>query len=208
MFVAVLAGITEPLDFAFLFASPVLWLVHSLLTAISETLLWALGSRTYMLYGVIDTVVVNSIFPASLTRFYIPIIVGLVMMVVWFVVFVFLIKKLDLKTPGREVEGEVIESSSEDHKAISVSNEESENRDIQLIIEGLGGAENIDTLTNCYSRLRVTVKDENVVDVVRIEQAEAPRGVFVDGRNVQVVIGMGVQSYRDKMAERIGYADE
>lgn len=208
MFVAVLAGITEPLDFAFLFASPVLWLVHSLLTAISETLLWALGSRTYMIYGVIDTVVVNSIFPASLTRFYIPIIVGLVMMVVWFVVFVFLIKKLDLKTPGREVEGEVIESSSEDHKAISVSNEESENRDIQLIIEGLGGAENIDTLTNCYSRLRVTVKDENEVDVVRIEQAEAPRGVFVDGRNVQVVIGMGVQSYRDKMAERIGYADE
>ena len=79
MFVAVLAGITEPLDFTFLFVSPLLWFVHSLLTAISETLLWALGSRTYMLYGLIDTLVVNSVIPPSITRFWIPILVGIIM---------------------------------------------------------------------------------------------------------------------------------
>lgn len=203
-FVAVLAGITEPLDFTFLFASPLLWLVHSLLTAISETLLWALGSRTYILYGVIDTVVMNSVFPASVTRFYIPLIVGIIMTGVWFAIFVFLIKKLDLKTPGREEET-VLETDAKGNLSTNSNNEE---YDISQIIKGLGGKENIDTLTNCYSRLRVNVKDESQVDVATIEKASAQQGVVTNGKNVQVVIGMGVQTYKDKISEHIGYSDE
>lgn len=201
-FVAVLAGITEPLDFTFLFASPLLWLVHSLLTAISETLLWALGSRTYILYGIIDTVVMNSVFSPSVTRFYIPIIVGVIMTGVWFGIFVFLIKKLDLKTPGREEE---TATKTANEPEIDGSNED---YDIIQIIKGLGGEENIDTLTNCYSRLRVSVKDESQVDVGTIEKASAQQGVFTNGKNVQVVIGMGVQTYKDKISEYIGYSDE
>lgn len=207
MLVAVLAGITEPLDFAFLFASPLLWFIHSLLTAISETLLWALGSRTYMLYGVIDTVVVNSVFPPGLTKFYIAVIVGLVMMVVWFGVFVFVIKQFDLKTPGREDDADIAITTitQEDNND---SNAKLQENDIRRIVDGLGGSENISTLTNCYSRLRVDVNSEDQVDVEMIEGADAVKGVFVNGNNVQVVIGMGVQSYRDKVAEVIGYKDE
>lgn len=204
MFVAALAGITEPLDFTFLFASPLLWLVHSLLTAVSETLLWALGSRTYMLYGVIDSVVMNSVFPPNVTRFYIPIIVGLIMMAVWFVVFVFLIKKLDLKTPGREADL----AETVDNQEVTSGVVDDKDSDITQIIEGLGGSQNIETITNCYSRLRVNVKDVGKVDSSIIEKAEATKGVFTNGDNVQVVIGMGVQSYRDDIAERIGYSDE
>jgi PTS system arbutin-like IIC component len=102
MFVASVAGITEPLDFSFLFASPLLWFVHSLLTAVSEMLLWGLGARTYMLYGLIDTVVSNSVFSPSVTKFYLVIIVGVIMSVIWYFVFVLLINKLNIKTPGRE----------------------------------------------------------------------------------------------------------
>lgn len=204
MFVAALAGITEPLDFTFLFASPLLWLVHSLLTAISETLLWALGSRTYFLYGIIDSVVMNSVFPPSITRFYIPIIVGVIMMAVWFVVFVFLIKKLNLKTPGRE--DELLEGIS--NKENTKSDLDEDDNDVTLIIDGLGGGQNIETLTNCYSRLRVNVKDISLVNNTTIEKAGVTKGVFTNGSNVQVVIGMGVQSYRDEIAERIGYSDE
>lgn len=206
MFVAVLAGITEPLDFAFLFASPLLWLVHSLLTAISETVLWALGSRTYMLYGVIDTVVVNSVFPAGLTRFYIAIIVGLVMMAVWFGVFVFLIKRFNLQTPGRE---DALDIAVTTTQTVTPGSEDNlEESDIHQIIDGLGGPENVSTLTNCYSRLRINVNNEEAVNVEMIESVEAVKGVFTNGKNVQVVIGMGVQSYRDKVAEAIGYKDE
>lgn len=208
MFVAVLAGITEPLDFTFIFASPLLWIVHSLLTAISETVLWALGSRTYILYGVIDTVVMNSVFPPSVTRFYIPILVGIVMTTIWFGIFVYLIKKLDLKTPGREEEATLTTTSNE--KVIKNDNNEvvDEEYDITQILSGLGGGDNIDTLTNCYSRLRINVLDESKIDIDTIKKASSQQGVVINGRNIQIVIGMSVQSYKDKISELIGYSDE
>lgn len=207
MFVAVLAGITEPLDFTFLFVSPLLWFVHSLLTAISETLLWALGSRTYMLYGLIDTVVVNSVIPPSITRFWIPILVGIIMMGIWFVVFVYLIKKFDLKTPGRDpkLAGITDIPDSDVNNTDIVVNSDTE---LDYIVAGLGGKDNIDTLTNCYSRLRVRVLDESKVDVDEIQKAKSQKGIFTDDKNVQIVIGMGVQEYRERLSDKIGYSDE
>ncbi|MEO1772260.1 PTS transporter subunit EIIC [Candidatus Enterococcus ferrettii] len=201
MFVAAIAGITEPLDFTFLFISPLLWLVNSLLTAISETLLWALGARTYMLYGLIDTVVSNSVFSPSLTKFYLVIIVGLVMMVVWFVTFVYLIKKLDIKTPGREVvEAAVAEGNGlVDQTAIEVSEQEED-----LVISGLGGAGNIELVTNCFTRLRVTVKDPEKVDTLLLENLPKSKGVVTNGKNIQVIIGMGVQEFKETVCEILG----
>ncbi len=207
MFVGAFAGITEPLDFTFIFASPLLWFVHSLLTAISETVLWALGSRTYMLYGLIDTVVINSVIPASLTRYWIPIIVGIVMMIIWFLVFVYLIKRFDLPTPGRE--SELATATDTADSAVGNADELKDNDyELNYIIDGLGGEENIDTLTNCYSRLRVRVHDESKVDKEELEKAKSQNGVFIDGNNVQVVVGMGVQGYRERLSEKIGYSDE
>ncbi|EOH93786.1 PTS transporter subunit EIIC [Enterococcus pallens] len=201
MFVAAIAGITEPLDFTFLFISPLLWLVNSLLTAISETLLWALGARTYMLYGLIDTVVSNSVFSPSVTKFYLVIIVGLVMMVVWFVTFVYLIKKLDIKTPGREVVEAVVAEGNGlvDQTAIDVSEQ-----DEDLVISGLGGAGNIELVTNCFTRLRVTVKDPEKVNTHLLENLPKSKGVVTNGKNIQVIIGMGVQEFKEKVCEILG----
>lgn len=203
MFVAAVAGITEPLDFTFLFASPLLWLVHSLLTAVSETVLWAVGARTYMLYGLIDTVVSNSVFSPSVTKFYLVIIVGIIMSVIWYFVFVLLINKLNLKTPGREDElaeepALVLVSEGGDVLVDNTS-------DFDFVVAGLGGRNNIETISNCFTRLRVTVKDEALVDSAQLERISQQKGVVLNGTNVQVIIGMGVQNFKEALCEEIGY---
>lgn len=201
MFVGAIAGITEPLDFSFLFISPLLWLVHSILTAISETLLWALGARTFMLYGLLDTVVSNSVFSPSVTRFYIVIIVGLLMTVVWFFTFVFLIKKFDIKTPGRELE------VNADGTASISSAVQSDGQDEELVISGLGGADNIELVTNCFTRLRVTVKDPALVDKDLLESLGSSKGVVLNGKNIQVIIGMGVQGFKENVCSILGISE-
>lgn len=205
MFVASVAGITEPLDFSFLFASPLLWLVHSLLTAVSETVLWALGARTYMLYGLIDTVVSNSVFSPSVTKFYLVIIVGIVMSVIWFFVFVTLIKKMDIKTPGRETV--LIAKGTADNAEAVIAAVTDSDRDIELVVEGLGGKENIAAITNCFTRLRVTVKDESLVDAKKLEEISQQKGVVLNKTNVQVIIGMGVQGFKEEICEKLGIVD-
>ena len=209
MFVASVAGITEPLDFSFLFVSPLLWFVHSVLTAISETLLWALGARTFMLYGLIDTIVSNSAFSPSVTKFYIVIIVGIIMSVIWFVIFVFLIRKLDIKTPGREnlelaAEGNVITTSEvEENSQSKLLN----SNDVALVIDGLGGANNIEHVTNCFTRLRVTVKDENKVEKGILEKVSQQKGIVENGKNIQVIIGMGVQTFKEEVCDVLGITE-
>lgn len=209
MFVASVAGITEPLDFSFLFVSPLLWFVHSVLTAISETLLWALGARTFMLYGLIDTIVSNSVFSPSVTKFYIVIIVGIIMSVIWFVIFVFLIRKLDIKTPGREnlelaAEGNVITTSEVEENSQS---ELLNSNDVALVIDGLGGPNNIEHVTNCFTRLRVTVKDENKVEKGILEKVSQQKGIVENGKNIQVVIGMGVQTFKEEVCDVLGITE-
>ncbi|MBS7578001.1 MULTISPECIES: PTS transporter subunit EIIC [unclassified Enterococcus] len=202
MFVASIAGITEPLDFSFLFISPLLWLVHSLLTAVSETLLWALGARTYMLYGILDTFVSNSVFSPSVTRFYLVIIVGIVMSIIWFFIFVFLIKKFDIKTPGREAEE--LEAAG----TITISGDaQATIQDEQLVIDGLGGPENIEMVTNCFTRLRVTVNDPVRVNKALLESLQSSKGVVINDKNIQVIIGMGVQDFKETVCEILGISE-
>lgn len=204
MFVAIVAGITEPLDFSFLFVSPLLWLVHSLLTAISETILWAIGARTFMLYGLLDAIVSNSVFSPSITKFYLVLIVGLVIGIVWFLVFVFLIQKLDIKTPGREDQIVTADSSNSivgaEEPVLTVDS----NQDEKKIIAGLGGSENIELVTNCFTRLRVTIKDEGKVNHKALESLESSKGIVNNGKNVQIIIGMNVQDFKENICEILG----
>lgn len=202
-FVGIVAGITEPLDFSFLFISPLLWLVHSLLAAVSEVLLWVLGSRTFMLYGLLDTIISNSVIPPSLSKFWIALLVGAVMTVVWYFVFCFLIKKLNIKTPGREEatagdseEAPALNGDEAGHTMVSPGN-------VALIIEGLGGADNIAAVTNCFTRLRCEVKDPAKVDQAGLEKAEQ-KGIVVKDKNVQVIIGMKVEEVKESVCAKLG----
>lgn len=212
VFVGSVAGITEPLDFSYLFASPLLWLVNSLLAAIAEVILWAIGSRTYMLYGLIDTVVSNAVIPPSLSKFYLVLIVGLVMGIIWYFSFVFLIKKFNLKTPGREeiletAEGISVTISEVDEKVAKANTGEAATNDINTVIKGLGGQENIDVVTNCFTRLRVTVKDAEKVNEETLMQCSQQKGVILNGKNVQVIIGMGVPAFKEAVCDELGIVE-
>lgn len=204
-FVGTVAGITEPLDFSYLFAAPLLWFAHSVLAGLSEALLWQLGIRTFVKDGVIDTVVSNSVFNPSVTKVIWFVLFGLLMGFVWYITFMFLIKKFNLKTPGRE------EIVTPEGVAVSVSEEVNSNTDdsqekdtIKLIISGLGGPDNIESVSNCFTRLRVDVKDLEKVDEATLKNHPLQKGVVYSGNNVQIIIGMGVQDVKDEVCERLG----
>lgn len=206
-FVGTVAGITEPLDFAYLFAAPQLWFVHSLLAGFSEAMLWQLGIRTFVKDGAIDTTVSNAVFSPSLTKVHWFIIFGLVMAAVWYFTFVFMIKKFDLKTPGREEDPEFAmagaTSSTVNVSEPTVAMSENGSK-FDGLVDGLGGKENIETLNNCFTRLRIDVLDINKVDKSKLEQFPGQKGVIIDKNNIQIVIGMGVQPIREEMAEELG----
>ena len=206
VFVAAVAGITEPLDFSFLFISPLLWLGHGVITGVSETLLWVLGSRTYALYGLLDTVICNSVISPRLSKIYIFFIVGIVMMAVWYLVFTFLIKKLDIKTPGRDDSFGDEAGDTGNAAGASVARGYSP-EDAQLIIEGLGGASNIETVNNCMTRLRCNVKDISRVDEVLIKKARQ-KGVILNGNNVQIIIGLTVETAKDAVKSQLKLDNE
>lgn len=198
LFVAVVAGITEPLDFTFLFISPLLWLVHGLITGFSETLLWILGSRTYSIYGLLDTIVCNFVISPKLSKIYIFFTVGVIMAAVWYFVFVFLIRRLDIKTPGREDSvNDKTNSRADDSISVKTGNS---NQDSELFIEGLGGAENIIEVNNCFTRLRIDVKDVSKVEKQIISKAEQ-KGIVIKGNNIQIIIGMAVENAKEKLVK-------
>lgn len=207
-FVGTVAGITEPLDFAYLFAAPQLWFLHSVLAGLSEALLWQFGIRTFVKDGVIDTAVSNAVFSPSLTKIHWFVIFGLVMSAIWYFSFVFLIKKLDLKTPGREEMPDLaVAGVSSNDATISQPSIEMSSADgskFDTLVEGLGGRDNIETLNNCFTRLRIDVLDQTKIDQEKIKLFPEQKGVIIDKNNIQVVMGMGVQSIREEMAEELG----
>ena len=131
--------------------------------------------------------------PMQLSKWYILFGVGLVGIAVWYFSFVFLINKFDMKTPGREDTGETDTQQSTDSKSNALG-------DVNDIIEGLGGAENINQVTNCFTRLRVDVKDLSKLDEAKINKFKN-NGIVKKGNNVQIIIGMKVQSVREDVCQ-------
>ncbi len=196
VFVAVLAGITEPFEFLFLFISPILWIVHSVLDGLFQVIIFMLGSRFPMHSGLIDASTWLISIPPHLSKWYITAGVGILSIGVWYAVFVFLIEKLNLKTPGREDDVEENITSTETVQLEDFG-------DIQDIIDGLGGKENIDVVTNCFTRLRVDVKNVDKVDQETIQKFN-PKGIVVNGNNIQIIIGMKVQTVREDICQKLG----
>ena len=115
-----------------------------------------------------------------------------------------MINKLNIKTPGREDE--------ESEEAVLVNETNGEftadgSADFDLVVAGLGGRENIESISNCFTRLRVTVKDEALVDSAQLERISQQKGVVLNGTSVQVIIGMGVQGFKEDICERLGMSE-
>lgn len=191
---AFLTGVTEPIEFSFMFLSPVLYGIHAVLTGISLAVAYIVGFRDGFGFsaGLIDYLLNFGLADKPLLL--IPL--GLGFGAIYFVVFYFLIKKLDLKTPGREDDDE-----EEGEANASISD------DVDLrayyTIEALGGKENIKQIDYCTTRLRMSVQDANNVDEKTLKQTGA-RGVMrISKTNVQVIIGTSVEFLAEAMKERL-----
>lgn len=182
---AFICGVTEPFEFAFMFLAFPLYVVYAALYGIFTTIAVALGFRAGFCFsaGATDLIFSASLPAAANTWLILPL--GAAAFIVFYFVFKFAITKWDLKTPGREddQEGELkIEMASDDYTTMA-----------QIILEGLGGKENVTSIDHCITRLRLEVKDRLLVDEKKIKSSGAS-GVIRPGKTaVQVVIGPKVQ---------------
>ena len=187
---AFICGVTEPFEFAFMFLAFPLYIVYALLYGIFTTISVALGFRAGFCFsaGATDLLFSASLPAAAKTWLILPL--GIAAFVVFYFVFLFAIKKWDLKTPGREddQDGEMkIELANNDFTAMA-----------QIILEGVGGKENVASIDHCITRLRLEVKDRLQVDEKKIKSSGAA-GVIRPGKtSVQVIIGPKVQFVYDE----------
>lgn len=204
-FASFFTGVTEPIEFAFMFAAPLLYGVHAVLTGISLAVAslfhWTAGFGFSA--GLIDFVLSSRLPMAN--QPYMLMLQGLAFFAIYYVVFRFLIVKLNLKTPGREDGDEDMEITNEETATETGKETAAVNKDDKFavmaasIYEGLGGEENVTSIDNCVTRLRVEVKDSAAVDQNRIKATGVP-GIVVTGKNsIQVVIGTQVQFVADEI---------
>lgn len=200
--IAVLSGITEPLEFMFMFVSPLLWLVHSVLEGLFGVITYVAGARIPFYGGLLNFVTSIFTVPGNLSKWWVVLIVGVPATIIWTLAFVFMIKKLNLKTPGREddEEGEAGAAAAvEAPKGNALG-------DVNDIIEGLGGKDNIVSVTNCFTRLRVEVKDLALVDDAKINKFKNS-GIVKKDHNIQVIIGMKVGNVKSDVCAALGIED-
>lgn len=197
---SVIAGITEPLEFTFLFIAPVLFVVHSVLAATLATTLYAFGVVGNLGGGLLEALTANwiPIFALHYNVVIANILVGLTFTGIYFITFRYLIVKYNFLTPGRApAKAEEIKLyNKEDFKNKNASKPANtgaltNKQKAKAILLALGGAENINTLTNCATRVRVSVKDTTLVADETVFKAEVKaHGLVKNGTAIQVIVGL------------------
>ncbi len=205
---AVVAGITEPLEFTFLFIAPALFAVHALLAATMAATMYAFGVVGLMTGGLIEIASSNWIplFSSHGATYILQWGIGLVFTAIYFFVFRTMILKLNLATPGREKDDDsetklyTKKDFKEKHqeKKVSISSENSFTDKAVSFLDALGGSENIKDVTNCATRLRVSVKDESKLQPDSVFQAAGAHGVVRNGKAIQIIIGLLVPQVKEQ----------
>ena len=196
---AIFCGVTEPIEFTFLFVAPVLFVVHALLAATLSTTMYLAGIVGIHSGGAIEMASLNWIplMGNHWKQYLFLLVIGLAFTGIYFVVFKFLIQKFDFKTPGREDDDEIKFGSKEEFREKKGSKQDQKIEFAQLILEGLGGKDNIEDVTNCATRLRVNVKDETLCKDDPYFKSIGAHGCSVNGKSFQVIIGLKVAGVRD-----------
>lgn len=185
-----LTGITEPMEFSFLFVAPLLFAIHTVFAGLSFMTMYLLDVKIGMTFsgGLIDFMLFG-VMP-NRTDWWWVIIIGLIFAVIYYFGFRFAITKFNLATPGREDE-------AEDSDDIGIG--EVDDRPYE-ILSAMGGKENITSLDACITRLRVSVGDKNKVDKKRLKQLGAS-GVMEVGNNIQAIYGPVSDTIRGQMQD-------
>ena len=195
-FASFFTGVTEPLEFSFMFVAWPLYVVHAALTGISmfiaATFHWTAGFNFSA--GFIDFFL--SLRVPIANQPLMLLVLDLAMGVIYYFTFLFVIKKFNLMTPGREEDtgvaenGEVGTVSTGDNRFATLANQ---------LYQALGGAANVVSIDNCTTRLRLYVKDTAKVDQGKIKATGVPGLKVIDAKNIQVIVGTEVQFVADEM---------
>lgn len=221
---SMITGITEPIEFTFLFVAPVLYGIHCVLAGLAYMLmhLFKVGVGMTFSGGLIDMFLFGIMQGNRKTNWIWIVVVGVVYFIVYYFLFTLLIKKMDLKTPGRDDSDEVklynrsdveAKKGKNDWQNDKSANEEAVDKISQMICNGLGGKKNISDVDCCATRLRCTVfKSELVND--DILKASGASGVIHKGNGVQIIYGPKVTVIKSNLedyletAENIEYVGE
>lgn len=189
---SLLTGITEPIEFTFLFVAPILYVIHCVFAGLAYMLMHIFGVGVGMTFsgGIIDLTLFGIMQGPAKTSWYWVVVVGILYFAIYYFLFSFLIKKFNLKTPGRDDNTDEVKlytrADVNAKKSGGAKDEKS-----ALIVKGLGGKDNISDIDCCATRLRVTVKDGGKVDRQALQSSGAA-GVIAKGNGVQVIYGPSV----------------
>ena len=203
---AVLVGITEPLEFTFLFISPLLFAIHAVLAATMATVMYTFGVVGNMGGGLLDQFLPQNWIPMfhnHASTVFTQIGIGLCFTALYFVVFRTLIERLNLKTPGRE-ESEIKLYNKADYKAARGQTTAPAAASQKVgqaagFLQALGGAANIESINNCATRLRIALVDMTKTQSDDVFKALGAHGVVRRGNGIQVIVGLHVPQVRDQL---------
>ena len=207
---SMLTGITEPLEFTFLFVAPVMYVVHCILAGLSYMLMHIFGVGVGMTFsgGAIDLTLFGILQGNDKTNWIWIVIVGIVYAVVYYAVFRFMITKCNFKTPGREADDE--ETKLYTRKDMNAKKEGTQNnisdRVSALILKGLGGKSNLSDVDCCATRLRITVINPDLVNDSLLRESGAS-GVVHKGNGVQVIYGPQVSVVKSNFEDFLDSAN-
>lgn len=197
---AMSVGITEPIEFTYLFISPVLYLLNALIGAVLCMALYMAGVVGFMGGGMNDMILFNWIFYAQnhAHLIWIHLVIGFGFAAINFMVFRYVILKYNILTPGRnEDEDEVRLYSKQDYRDKKAAGKQPDREKAIAILQCVGGAENVETISNCQTRLRLVIHDPSCVMDDNALKAAGALGTIRNGRNLQIVIGLSVTVVRE-----------
>jgi len=203
---SMLTGITEPLEFTFLFIAPLLYVIHCIFAGAAYMFMHIFNVGVGMTFsgGLIDMTLFGVLQGNAKTNWIWIVIVGVVYFIVYFFLFKFLITKFDYKTPGREDDSE--ETKLYTRADVNSKNSQSGDSQSALICKGLGGKTNISDVDACATRLRVTVFDADKVDDGLLKSSGAA-GVIRKGNGVQVIYGPKVSVIKSHLEDYLSGHD-
>ncbi|MCG6200290.1 N-acetylglucosamine-specific PTS transporter subunit IIBC [Psychromonas antarctica] len=183
-------GVTEPLEFSFMFAAPLLYVIHAVLTGVSVFIAASMGWMAGFGFsaGLVD-MALSSQNPLAV-KWYMLIVQGVAFFAIYYFVFLTVIRRLDLKTPGREDDAENVSNITGSQDAGELATQ---------YVAALGGIANLEVIDACITRLRLTLKDRSVINEAELKNLGAMGVVKLGENNLQVIIGTQAESIATRM---------
>ena len=199
-----LTGITEPIEFTFLFVAPLLYVIHAILEGLSYMLLYMLNVAVGVTFsrGLIDFTFFGLLQGMSKTSYQWILILGPIYSIVYYFLFKFLIIKFNFMTPGRAGgETKLYRRADYNEREKSKSNID-DDKIIDSIVEALGGVDNIENIDTCITRLRITVKDPDKVANDEVWNSLNSKKVLRLGKGIQAIYGTNAEVYKNKIIQK------